>query len=226
MQQRACEHPPTIAGERVVPRSRFVAKRHLDIVIAIGLLIITFPLLLMAMLAIVASSGGSPIFVQTRIGRDGKHFRIYKLRTMVHNAQARREEIRRLVDREASGPVIKLSRDPHVLPIGRFLRKTSIDELPNLINVIKGEMSIVGPRPMQQNEIEYCTERFGEAAARRRLMVTPGITCIWQISGRSTVSFAERIQLDIDYASTWTLFSDLRIILATIPAVLSSRGAC
>jgi lipopolysaccharide/colanic/teichoic acid biosynthesis glycosyltransferase len=137
----------------------------------------------------------------------------------------KRDNVHPLVDPAVTGPVAKTQNDPRVFPVGRFLRKTSIDELPNLVNVLIGDMSIVGPRPMQSVEIEYCTRRYGQLINAWRLTVKPGITCLWQISGRSHLHFDERVRLDVTYAVTWTPMADLQIILATIHVVLFGRGA-
>ena len=201
------EHVVDVA-DRPVTAGFEMIKRAMDIVIALIGLIITSPLLLAAMVLICVSSPGSPMFTQSRIGRHGKPFMLCKLRTMSKRSAAIRDGLART--RAA---------------IGRVLRKTSIDELPNLVNVLRGEMSIVGPRPMQALEIEYCAERYGDAVNASRLAVKPGITGLWQISGRSDLHFDERVRLDVVYAATWTPLKDLKIIAWTAPAVLFSRGA-
>jgi lipopolysaccharide/colanic/teichoic acid biosynthesis glycosyltransferase len=203
---------------RPVPDSWFLIKRITDVVLACAGLVLTAPVLLAAVAAIAVSSKGSPLFTQPRVGRSGRRFWVYKLRTMHVNAHRQLDALHEL--NEASGPVFKIKNDPRCFAVGSFLRRTSIDELPNLINVLRGEMSIVGPRPALPHEVEQYT---GSALAR--LHVKPGITCIWQISGRSTVSFERWIQLDREYVETWTPLRDLGIILRTIPAVLFGQGA-
>jgi lipopolysaccharide/colanic/teichoic acid biosynthesis glycosyltransferase len=222
---------PLAAGNQVAVQERPLAagseliKRGIDITVALVVLIVTAPVLLVAIVLICISSPGSPIFAHSRIGRHGKPFVLYKLRTMRLGLGAGSERLHIVYDSAVTGPVMKVQQDPRVFPIGRFLRKTSIDELPNLINVLRGEMSIVGPRPMQAIEIDYCQRRYGELVNLSRLAVKPGITCVWQISGRSELSFDDRVRLDIAYATTWTPLNDLKIICATVPAVLFSRGA-
>jgi lipopolysaccharide/colanic/teichoic acid biosynthesis glycosyltransferase len=203
--------PPAAVGVDERPaKMRFESvKRAMDIAFALIGLVLT---------------PGSPIFAQSRIGRHGKPFTMYKLRTMSKRA-ASNESVHLILDTAVTGPVIKVRHDPRVFPIGRFLRKTSIDELPNLVNVVLGDMSIVGPRPMQAIEIEYCAQRYGEDVCASRLAVKPGITCLWQVSGRSDVHFDDRVHFDVTYAATWTPLEDLKIIVSTVPVVLLRRGA-
>lgn len=222
---------PLLAGQQIevqehplAARREFV-KRGIDIALALAVLIVTAPVLLLAIALICIASPGSPFFAQSRIGRGGKPFVLYKLRTMKRGLVPSREQVNLVYDTDATGPVMKAQRDPRVFPIGKLLRKTSIDELPNLINVLRGEMSIVGPRPMQAIEIDYCAQRYGDEVNVSRLAVKPGITCLWQISGRSQLHFDDRVRLDVTYAMTWTPLYDLKIIWATVPAVLFSRGA-
>jgi lipopolysaccharide/colanic/teichoic acid biosynthesis glycosyltransferase len=145
---------------------------------------------------------------------------MYKFRTMVSNAEQLKQELAAL--NEMTGPVFKVSNDPRVTPIGRFLRKFSVDELPQLFNVLRGEMSLVGPRPLPVDEVR----QFSDLAHRRRLSVKPGITCLWQISGRNNVSdFKEWVRLDLEYIDNWSLWLDLKILLRTIPVVLTGAGA-
>jgi lipopolysaccharide/colanic/teichoic acid biosynthesis glycosyltransferase len=208
---------PTHA-ERFVPESWTSAKRFTDIAIALTVLVLSAPILLIAMIAIVICSPGSPIFAQERVGRYGRRFTMYKLRSMKPNAHALQESLRSI--NEVSGPTFKVKNDPRIFPLGRILRKLSIDELPNLVNVLIGDMSIVGPRPALPSEVENYND-----FALRRLRVKPGLTCIWQISGRSNVDFDEWMRLDNAYVNNWSPAYDLKIILATIPAVLLSKGA-
>jgi lipopolysaccharide/colanic/teichoic acid biosynthesis glycosyltransferase len=213
---RSASRPPH--AERFVPESWTSAKRFTDIAIALTVLVLSAPILLIAMIAIVICSPGSPIFAQERVGRYGRRFTMYKLRSMKPNAHALQESLRSI--NEVSGPTFKVKNDPRIFPLGRILRKLSIDELPNLVNVLIGDMSIVGPRPALPSEVENYND-----FALRRLRVKPGLTCIWQISGRSNVDFDEWMRLDNAYVNNWSPAYDLKIILATIPAVLLSKGA-
>jgi lipopolysaccharide/colanic/teichoic acid biosynthesis glycosyltransferase len=153
-----------------------------------------------------------------RIGRGGRAFTFYKLRSMVKDADRHRHRIAHM--NEADGPVFKIRNDPRITRVGRFIRRTSIDELPQFLNVLAGDMSVVGPRPPIPAEV-----RQYQRWQRRRLSVKPGITCTWQVSGRSNISFEKWMQLDLDYIDTWSLWKDLEIVFRTIPAVLLSRGA-
>jgi lipopolysaccharide/colanic/teichoic acid biosynthesis glycosyltransferase len=195
-----------------------VAKRALDVVLSLALLALTSPAVLLAMLAIVAVSGGSPIYRQDRVGLGGRRFRMFKLRTMVRGAHAMLPELRKF--NEADGPVFKMRDDPRLHAVGAFLRRTSIDELPNFLNVLLGEMAIVGPRPPLPEEVAHY-----DGYALRRLVVKPGITCLWQISGRSHLSFEEWMALDNAYIDHWSPWYDLAIVAKTVPAVLRGVGA-
>lgn len=214
------DHLRTRAQERtrVVPRSWLLWKRCADIVLGGAVALVTLPIVAIAAVGVVVVSGGNPLFEQERVGKDGRLFRMYKLRTMVHGAHDMREELLHL--NEATGPVFKIRNDPRLHPLGRFLRRTSIDELPNLWNVLRGEMSLVGPRPPLPCEVAHY-DRY----AMRRLTVKPGITCLWQINGRSDVSFEHWMALDNQYIDTWSPIGDLKILGATIPAVLKKDGA-
>jgi lipopolysaccharide/colanic/teichoic acid biosynthesis glycosyltransferase len=203
---------------RRVPRSWRVAKRAVDVGIAGVALVATAPLVALAAAAIAVVSPGSPFFAQERVGEAGRRFRLYKLRTMVDGAHLKHSELRAL--NEVDGPVFKIRNDPRLHPLGKLLRRTSIDELPNLFNVLRGEMSIVGPRPPLPAEVEHYDE-----LARRRLTVKPGVTCLWQISGRSNLSFDEWMRLDNLYIDTWSPLGDLWIAARTIPAVVLGKGA-
>jgi exopolysaccharide biosynthesis polyprenyl glycosylphosphotransferase len=183
------------------------------------LLLFAVPMLLVALL-IKITSPGPVLFVQRRAGLNGQPFMIYKFRTMVSNAEQLKNELDRL--NEMSGPVFKVSKDPRVTSIGKFLRRFSIDEFPQLLNVLRGEMSLVGPRPLPVYEVR----RFDDVAHRRRLSVKPGLTCSWQVSGRNNVSdFKEWVRLDLEYIDNWSLWLDLKILLRTIPVVLIGTGA-
>jgi len=194
------------------------AKRAIDVVLALAILIVTAPVVLTAMLAIVAVSGGSPLYRQDRVGLGGRRFKMFKLRTMVRNAHAMLPELRKY--NEADGPVFKMRDDPRLHAVGPFLRRTSIDELPNFLNVLFGEMAIVGPRPPLPEEVAHY-----DGYALRRLVVKPGVTCLWQISGRSHLSFEEWMALDNAYIDAWSPWYDLAIVAKTIPAVLRGVGA-
>ncbi|MCD6291414.1 MAG: undecaprenyl-phosphate glucose phosphotransferase [Anaerolineae bacterium] len=195
-----------------------VFKRFMDITIAgVGLILLS-PLLLCIALAIRLDSPGPVLFRQTRVGRKGKLFTIYKFRSMVANAEQMRPQLDPL--NEADGPLFKIKGDPRRTRVGRFLRRTSLDELPQLYNVLRGEMSLVGPRPALPEEVAQYQEWH-----RKRLEVSPGITGLWQVSGRSNLSFDEMVLLDIYYVENWSPFLDLRILLKTIPLVLLGEGA-
>jgi lipopolysaccharide/colanic/teichoic acid biosynthesis glycosyltransferase len=204
--------------EREVPISWRLAKRSIDVGLGIVLLLAVAPLLAAAAIGIVCTTGGSPFFTQERVGMNGRRFKLFKLRTMVNGAHNMREDLMHL--NEVDGPVFKIRNDPRMHPLGRFLRRTSIDELPNLLNVIIGDLALVGPRPALPSEVETY-DRF----ALRRLTVPQGVTCLWQISGRSTVTFEEWMALDNAYVDTWTPLRDLVIVARTVPAVLRKDGA-
>jgi lipopolysaccharide/colanic/teichoic acid biosynthesis glycosyltransferase len=193
-------------------------KRALDLAGAVVGLVAFSPVLAAAAVAIKLTSPGPVIFKQRRAGLGGRPFTIYKFRTMVADAEARKKALRALSEQD--GPAFKLTHDPRVTAVGRFLRKTSIDELPQLFNVLKGDMSLVGPRPLPVDESDGC-----ELWQKRRLDVTPGLTCIWQIKGRSQVTFAEWVRMDVAYMRSRTVLHDLFILFQTIPAVLFRRGA-
>ncbi|HIC88075.1 MAG TPA: undecaprenyl-phosphate glucose phosphotransferase, partial [Anaerolineae bacterium] len=193
---------PTIAGWNLV------MKRLMDVTIASTGLILLAPLMLLLAIAIRLDSPGPVLFRQTRVGKDGKHFSLYKFRSMVHGAERERERLRAL--NEATGPVFKIRDDPRITRIGRLLRRTSLDELPQLYNVLRGEMSLVGPRPALPEEVAQYREWH-----KKRLAVTPGLTGLWQVSGRSDLTFDEMMLLDIYYAENWSPALDIRIILRT-----------
>jgi lipopolysaccharide/colanic/teichoic acid biosynthesis glycosyltransferase len=206
------------APTRVVPDWYGPAKRLIDVTVASVGLVLMSPVLLVAMAGIVIATGAGPIFRQERVGAGGQRFMMWKLRTMVPGAHDLRCEVLHL--NEVDGPVFKVRHDPRVHRFGRFLRRTSIDELPNFVNVLRGEMSIVGPRPPLPEEVARYSPR-----AMRRLSVRPGVTCLWQISGRSELSFEQWMDLDSEYLEHWTPLGDLAIIMRTIPAVIRGVGA-
>jgi exopolysaccharide biosynthesis polyprenyl glycosylphosphotransferase len=197
---------------------RAVAKRAFDIIIAAGLLVVGAPIIGLAALLIKLDSPGPVFFSQVRIGKDGKLFRVRKLRTMVDDAEQQLEILRD--QSEVDGPLFKMRDDPRVTRVGGYLRKASIDELPQLWNVLVGEMSVVGPRPALPSEAVEWTEDL-----RSRLRVKPGITGMWQVNGRSTSSFDDYVRHDLYYVDNWSLLTDLAIVAKTIPVVLFRRGA-
>ncbi|HEY6327246.1 MAG TPA: sugar transferase [Candidatus Cybelea sp.] len=204
--------------ERRVPQSWSALKRTIDVLVGALLLVVTAPVVAIAALAIACTTRGTPFYAQERVGMHGRRFKMYKLRTMVNGAHAMRHSVMHL--NEVDGPVFKIRNDPRLHPLGRFLRRTSVDELPNLVNVVLGEMSLVGPRPALPSEVEHY-----DAIALRRLTVPQGVTCLWQINGRSDVSFEHWMELDNRYVESWTPLGDLLIILRTVPAVLRRDGA-
>jgi exopolysaccharide biosynthesis polyprenyl glycosylphosphotransferase len=197
---------------------RRTAKRSFDLVLALAAILVTSPLVLVAMVAIRIDSPGPMLFRQVRVGRNGRPFQVLKLRTMVEDAEARRDEL--LADNEADGPLFKMRHDPRVTRVGRVLRSSSIDELPQLWNVVRGEMSLVGPRPALPHETEAW-----DPLLTQRLRVTPGITGMWQVNGRSESSFEDYTRLDLYYVDNWSLLIDLAILAKTVPVVLLRRGA-
>ncbi len=197
---------------------QLVVKRGIDLALSLVLLALTLPIQIVVALAIKLSSAGPIFFRQVRCGLNGRHFTLLKFRTMYAGAEERLHEISHL--NEMSGPVFKASKDPRLTPVGRILRKLSIDELPQLFNVIRGDMSLVGPRPPLPEEVS----RY-EPWQRRRLSMNPGITCLWQISGRNDLDFDRWMALDLKYIDTWSPMLDLKILLKTVPAVLLGKGA-
>jgi exopolysaccharide biosynthesis polyprenyl glycosylphosphotransferase len=197
-----------------------VVKQLLDRIGAILLLVLFSPFFLVIGILIKIGSPGPVLFRQKRSGLNGQPFTIYKFRTMVTNAEQFQHELAAM--NEMIGPVFKVSNDPRITPIGRFLRKSSLDELPQLLNVLRGEMSLVGPRPLPVDEVR----RFNDLAHRRRLSVKPGITCLWQVSGRNNVSdFRDWVRLDLEYIDNWSLWLDFKILWRTVPVVLTGVGA-
>jgi exopolysaccharide biosynthesis polyprenyl glycosylphosphotransferase len=193
-------------------------KRCFDIVASAAALVALSPLLLAMAVAIAITSRGPILFRQSRVGLHGRTFNMLKFRSMVNNAEALRASL--LTSNEQTGPVFKMSGDPRVTPLGRFMRKHSIDELPQLINVLRGDMSIVGPRPPLPREVaDYKPWQF------RRLSVRPGLTCVWQVSGRNHIGFNQWMLLDMRYIDHWSLAHDAALMLKTVPVVLTGRGA-
>ena len=199
-------------------RCQLALKRTMDIVACLVALPLLIVLCALIGIAIKLDSAGPMLYVQSRIGKDGKPFTMYKFRSMRRDADKLRKSLDAL--NEAEGPVFKIKRDPRITRVGAILRKTSLDELPQLINVLLGHMSLVGPRPPLPDEVEkYNDYQFG------RLAVTPGITCIWQVEGRSSVSFDRWVELDLEYIRTQSLWLDLEILLRTVAVVVKGTGA-
>ncbi len=207
-----------VAAEiRVQPRSRM--KRAIDVVGALVGLVVLAPLLALIVLAVKLTSRGPALFVQQRCGYGGRLFAFYKFRTMVEDAPDRRAELEHL--NEMEGPIFKIRRDPRITWLGKILRKTSLDELPQLWNVLRGDMSLVGPRPPMPDEVARYNDRQAQ-----RMSVMPGITGLWQVSGRSSLpSFERWLELDLEYARTWSLWLDVRILLKTFVVVVLAKGA-
>lgn len=195
-------------------------KRAVDLVLLLPAVLLLLPLLVVVALVIKLYDGGPVLFWQRRVGRGGHEFAFPKFRSMCNNAEAKRTEIEAGNQHGASGVTFKMKRDPRITAIGRLIRRTSIDELPQLWCVLRGEMSLVGPRPALVSEVE----RY-ELTDRERLTVTPGLTCIWQINGRSEVPFDQQVRMDVDYIRTRSLWLDIQLIAKTVPAVIVGRGA-
>ncbi len=195
-------------------------KRAFDILVSAVVLLLLSPLFLAIAVAVWVEDGGPMIFAQPRVGQYGRRFKMYKIRSMCLDAEARLQELL-LKNQHKEGITFKLKEDPRITRVGKLLRKYSLDELPQFFNVLIGDMSLVGPRPPVPREVAKYTP-----ADRRRLAVKPGITCLWQISGRSEIDFSGQVRLDVRYIETQSFWCDLRILLRTIPAVLSGKGAC
>ena len=205
---------PGAIGDRA-----FLLKRIIDVTLSLPSILIFSPLLLSAAIAIKMSSPGAVFFVQNRVGFNKRKFRLIKFRTMVPGAESMIGDLDHL--NEVNGAAFKIQDDPRLTPVGKFLRKTSIDELPQLFNVLKGDMSLVGPRPLPIRDFEEFTEDWH----RRRFSVPPGMTCLWQVNGRSQLPFEKWMELDMQYIDQWTLWLDFKILFKTIPVVLRGTGA-
>ena len=195
-----------------------VLKRAFDLVVSLAAVMLLVPIIPLVAAMIKLDTAGPVLFRQDRVGRNGRIFKFYKFRSMYAGAEQKRKEIEAL--NEQDGPVFKARSDPRVTNVGKFLRRSSLDEIPQIFNVVKGEMSVVGPRPPLPSEVEHY-----QPWHRRRLEVTPGITCLWQISGRSRLSFNEWMRLDMEYLKHRSFKTDLLILLKTIPAVIARKGA-
>ena len=197
-----------------------IGKNLMDFTAGAVMIALLSPLFAAVALLIKLTSPGPILFRQQRAGLNGQPFTIFKFRTMVTDAEKRKQEL--AAQNEMSGPVFKVTNDPRIIPVGRFLRKYSIDELPQLFNVVRGEMSLVGPRPLPVDEVK----RFDDVAHRRRLSVRPGLTCLWQVSGRNNITdFADWVRLDLEYIDNWSLWLDAKILLRTVPVVFAGSGA-
>jgi exopolysaccharide biosynthesis polyprenyl glycosylphosphotransferase len=200
------------------PTSSFV-KRLIDIALSLCAIVVTSPLMVLIAIAIKTTSEGPALFKQQRVGLGKRRFTIFKFRTMQVNAESMIHSLEHLS--ETQGPTFKLKNDPRITTIGTFLRKTSLDELPQLFNVLIGDMSLVGPRPLPVRDYEG----FSSDWQRKRFSVKPGITCLWQVNGRSLIGFDEWMKLDVHYINNWSIWLDLKILVQTIPAVLRGSGA-
>jgi lipopolysaccharide/colanic/teichoic acid biosynthesis glycosyltransferase len=204
---------------RLIVSGSYILKRLVDIVAASSMLILLMPVFLITALSIYINSPGPILYKQTRVGQWGKLYTMLKFRSMYMDADQRLKEL--IAQNEMQGGVLfKMKNDPRITPVGRFIRKMSIDELPQLWNVLKGDMSLVGPRPALPSEVDQYSLHD-----RQRLEVIPGITCIWQVSGRSDIPFPEQVQLDVQYIDSQFIWLDIKLLFQTIPAVLFSRGA-
>ncbi len=215
---RALDETSLATAADAEKRIQRLGKRALDVAGGMVLLaLLCLPAAVVAAL-IRLDSRGAPLITQPRVGKNGRIFRMYKFRTMCEDAHARIAELTAF--NEQAGPIFKMRNDPRMTRVGRWLRKLSVDEVPQLINVVRGDMSLVGPRPPLPHEVQnYSRHQL------RRLLTRPGLTGLWQVSGRSTLPFDEMVALDISYIEDWTLMRDLVILLKTLPAVISTRGA-
>jgi exopolysaccharide biosynthesis polyprenyl glycosylphosphotransferase len=198
---------------------KLLLKRALDLGLTLAVMPVVLPLMAVIAAAIKWDSPGPVLFKQVRVGQNKRRFLLYKFRTMVEGSERLQTEVEHL--NEADGPIFKIANDPRVTRVGGLLRRTSLDELPQLFNVLRGEMSLVGPRPMSLRDVNL----FDRGIQRRRFSVKPGITCLWQVSGRSNLPFAKWLELDLGYIEHWSLLLDLKILLRTVPAVLRGTGA-
>ena len=200
-------------------RATYAVKRFFDLLLTSLAIIILSPLFIVIALLIKLTSPGPVFFTQLRVGKYGRTFRFYKFRSMYIDAEKRKQELLKH-NQSTDGVIFKMKDDPRITPIGKILRRTSMDELPQFLNVLFNDMSLVGPRPPLPSEVQQYT-----LEERKRLNVKPGLTCLWQISGRSDVPFKQQVHLDKEYIRSWSLGHDLRILLRTIPAILSGKGA-
>ena len=205
---------------RYAMQSAYVIKRCLDVAGSVLALLMLMPLFALVALLIKLEDRGPIFFAQRRVGKWGREFRMFKFRSMCVDAEARLQAVL-AKNQHSTGVTFKLKDDPRITKVGKFIRKYSIDELPQFYNVLRGDMSLVGPRPPLPREVALYT-----TADRRRLEVMPGLTCFWQIGGRANIDFPEQVQLDVQYIESQSFWLDLKILLKTIPAVVLGRGAC
>lgn len=219
MERLQIEEQEIIQIERKESTLYKVSKRALDVIASFLGLVILSPILLIVAILIKLESKGPAIFAQSRIGLNGKEFKMYKFRSMVQNAEELKEKLAK--QNEMSGPMFKIKNDPRVTKVGKFIRKTSIDELPQLLNILKGDMTLVGPRPSLQREVE----KF-ESWMLKRLEVKPGLTCYWQVSGRNNIDFYEWMKLDLKYVNDMGFWLDIKLIFKTVAVLFGDKNAC
>ena len=195
-----------------------VAKRAFDVILSGGAIVVLSPLLLVTAVAVKAADGGPVLYAKPRAGKDNKPFNMYKFRSMYVNADEKLKEL--LAQNEQTGHAFKIKNDPRITKVGKIIRRTSIDELPQLLNIIKGDMSIVGPRPILDWQMDECDDYD-----KQRLVVQPGLTCYWQVGGRSNITWDEWVELDLKYIDDMSLLTDLKLILLTFPAIIKGEGA-
>jgi lipopolysaccharide/colanic/teichoic acid biosynthesis glycosyltransferase len=215
----SASHAPLLSLSAMPSPELLAVKRAMDFVIALGLLVVLAPVLLGVAIAIKLTSRGPAMFAQYRYGHMKRLFRMYKFRTMVNGAELLQGTLEGR--NEASGPAFKIHKDPRITPIGSFLRRSSLDELPQIWHVLTGKMSLVGPRPLPTRDVS----RFAEPSLMRRFSMQPGLTCLWQIMGRSHIDFERWVALDLQYIDEWSLALDLSILIRTVPAILRGTGA-
>lgn len=199
-------------------KSYKLLKRFFDVILSALSLCVLSPVFLITSVAILLEDGRPVFFTQTRAGKGLKPFIVYKFRSMYKDADAKLKDL--LKDNEQTGHAFKIKNDPRITKVGKFIRKCSIDELPQLVNIIKGDMSIVGPRPILDWQMEECSDY-----EKQRLIVQPGLTCYWQISGRAGIKWDQWVEMDLDYIEDMSLWTDLKIIIRTVPALFDSEGA-
>jgi exopolysaccharide biosynthesis polyprenyl glycosylphosphotransferase len=198
---------------------KYTIKRGFDLVAGSALFVLTLPVMLVAAVAIKLTSPGPIFFVQSRVGYNKRIFDLYKFRTMIEDAETMQLELEHA--NEMDGPVFKIADDPRITGVGKWLRRTSIDELPQLYNVLRGDMSLVGPRPLPVRDYNG----FRKDWQRRRFSMRPGLTCLWQVTGRNRTNFEDWMRLDMEYIDNWSLSGDVKILCQTIPVVISGTGA-
>lgn len=219
MERLQIEEQEIIQIERKESTLYKVSKRALDVIASFLGLVILSPILLIVAILIKLESKGPAIFAQSRIGLNGEEFKMYKFRSMVQNAEELKEKLAK--QNEMSGPMFKMKNDPRVTKVGKFIRKTSIDELPQLLNILKGDMTLVGPRPSLPKEVQ----KF-EPWMLKRLEVKPGLTCYWQVSGRNNIDFEEWMNLDLKYVNDMNFWLDIKLIFKTVAVLFGDKNAC